>query len=213
MTQTVSTILILSVILNFLVLGSSNLKSSIRAVAMQGFLLSLFPFALAGEPAPRLVLLVLVSATVKGLLIPGMLIRALREVHIRQEAEPYVGLLHSVLLCAIGTGLALLYADRLPLVPAHRGLLIVPAALSTLLAGFLLLTTRRKAITQVIGYLTVENGIFVFAQLLHEAMPFLVEAGVLLDLLVGIFVMGIVMNHIQREYSSLDTERLSELRD
>ena len=60
----------------------------------------------------------------------------------------------------------------------------------------------------------LENGIFVFAQLLHEAMPFLVEVGVLLDMVVGIFVMGIVMNHIQREFfSSLDTERLSKLRD
>ncbi len=89
----------------------------------------------------------------------------------------------------------------------------MPVALSTLFAGFLLLTTRRKAISQVTGYLILENGIFVFAQLLHEAMPTLVEVGVLLDLLVGIFVMGIVMNHIQREFGSLDTERLSELRD
>ena len=51
------------------------------------------------------------------------------------------------------------------------------------------------------------------AQLLHEAMPFMVEVGVLLDLIVGIFVMGIVMNHIQRDFESLDTDRLSELRD
>lgn len=213
MTQTVSTILILSVILNFLALGSSNLKSCIRAAAFQGFLLSMFPLAFAHTASARLLLLVTVSAAVKAVLIPATLFRALREVHIRHEVEPYLGLVPSVLLCAIGTGLALLFADRLPLSGEHRGLLILPAALSTFLTGFLLLTTRRKAISQVIGYLTLENGIFVFAQLLHEAMPFLVEVGVLLDLIVGIFVMGIVMNHIQREYSSLDTERLSELRD
>jgi hydrogenase-4 component E len=189
------------------------LKSCIRAVAIQGFLLSIFPLALAGAPTVRLLLLVIVSATVKSILIPATLFRALREVHIKQEVEPYLGQVPAVLLCAIGTGLALLFADQLPLAAEHRELLIVPVALSTLLTGFLLLTTRRKAITQVIGYLTLENGIFVFAQLLHEAMPFLVEVGVMLDLIVGIFVMGIVMNHIQREYSSLDTERLSELRD
>jgi hydrogenase-4 component E len=80
-------------------------------------------------------------------------------------------------------------------------------------SGFLLLTTRRKAISQVTGYLILENGSFVFAQLLHESMPLLVEVGVLLDLIVGIFVMGIVINHIQREFSSLDTERLAELKD
>ena len=69
------------------------------------------------------------------------------------------------------------------------------------------------AITQVTGYLILENGIFVFAQLLHDAMPFVVEVGVMLDLVVGIFVMGIVINHIQREFSSVDTEQLAELRD
>ena len=142
-----------------------------------------------------------------------MLFRALREVHIRHEVEPYLGLVPSVLLCAVGTGLTVLFADNLPLAPEHHDLLVVPAALSTMFAGFLLLTTRRKALSQVTGYLILENGIFVFAQLLHESMPLLVEVGVLLDLIVGIFVMGIVINHIQREFSSLDTERLAELRD
>ena len=158
----------------------------------------------------RLVLLVVVSASVKGFLIPFTLIRALRDVHIQHEVEPYLGFVPSVLLCAIGTGLALLFAGQFPLAVEHRGLLVVPTALSTFLAGFLLLTTRRKAISQVIGCLILENGIFVFAQLLHEAMPFLAEVGILLDLIVGIFVMGIVMNHIQREFSSLNTR--SDLR-
>ena len=82
---------------------------------------------------------------------------------------------------------------------------------SQLLAGFLVLTTRRKAISQVTGYLMLENGIYVFGLLLYQSMA--VEVGVLLDLVVGIFVMGIVLNHIQREFSSLDTERLSRLRE
>jgi len=72
--------------------------------------------------------------------------------------------------------------------------------------------TRRKAITQVLGYLVLENGIFIFGILLAEAMPMMVEAGVLLDLLVGVFVMGIVMNQINREFSTLNTERLSALK-
>ena len=77
----------------------------------------------------------------------------------------------------------------------------------------LILTTRRKAITQVVGYLVLENGIFVMGLALLEAMPLLVEAGVLLDLFVGIFVMGIIINHISREFSSMDTARLSSLKE
>jgi hydrogenase-4 component E len=95
----------------------------------------------------------------------------------------------------------------------HAGILTVPASLATVLTGFLVLTTRRKAITQVVGYLTLENGIFVFGLTLAEAIPFLVEIGVLLDLFVAVFVMGIIMDHIQREFSSLSTEHLTSLRE
>jgi hydrogenase-4 component E len=65
----------------------------------------------------------------------------------------------------------------------------------------------------VIGYLVLENGIFIFGMLLSKAMPVLVEAGVLLDLLVGVFVMAIVINHISREFSSIDTSRLRKLKE
>ena len=70
-------------------------------------------------------------------------------------------------------------------------------AVATVWTGFLLLTTRRKAIMQVLGYLLLENGIFMFGLLLLEAIPFLVEIGVLLDLFTAVFVMGIIINHLQ----------------
>jgi hydrogenase-4 component E len=210
--QTAASLLILAVVMNFLAVGTTSLRSCIRAVAIQGFLVSVFALFFTGVTV-RLALLVAVAAAIKALVIPSMLFRALREVHIKHEVEPYLGLVPSVLLCAVGTGMTVVFADYLPLTRAHHDLLVVPAALSTMFAGFLLLTTRRKAISQVTGYLVLENGIFVFAQLLHESMPLLVEVGVLLDLIVGIFVMGIVINHIQREFSSLDTERLAELKD
>jgi hydrogenase-4 component E len=127
--------------------------------------------------------------------------------------EPFVGFVPSLFLCALGTGLATLFAGSLPLAPEHRGTLLVPASLATILSGFLVLTTRKKAITQVVGYLMLENGVFIFGQLLIDAMPFMVETGVLLDLFVGIFVMGIVINHIREEFSSLDTEHLAALKD
>jgi hydrogenase-4 component E len=213
MAQLAASVLILVVLMNFLALGTSSLRACIRAVALQGALVSVFPLLFSERPTMRLFILLAVACTIKAIAIPSMLLRALREVHIRREVEPYLGLVPSVLLCAVGTGLTVLFADHLPLAPEHRELLVVPVSLATLFAGFLLLTTRKKAISQVTGYLVLENGIFVFAQLLHDAMPFVVEVGILLDLVVGIFVMGIVINHIQREFSSLDTERLSELRD
>ncbi len=204
-------VLILVLLTNFFILGTANLRSAIHGVALQGLLLGLLPLFVESEATLRLVLLVLATTAVKGAVIPSLLLKALRDVHIRHEIEPYLGFVPTLFLCALGTASALLFADLLPLASADRIGLFVPASLATLFAGFLGLTTRRKAISQVAGYLVIENGIYIFGLLLYQSM--IVEVGVLLDLLVAIFVMGIVLNHIQREFSSLDTERLSRLRE
>jgi len=99
------------------------------------------------------------------------------------------------------------------LIEIHQGSLAIPCSLATLATGFLMLITRRKALTQALGYLILENGIYVFGVLLAEAMPFMVEAGVLLDLLVAIFIMGIMVNQISRTFSSLNMQNLSSLRE
>jgi hydrogenase-4 component E len=117
------------------------------------------------------------------------------------------------LLGAVGSGLAIVFSDTLPLAEQHADLLLVPASLATVWTGFLLLTTRKKAIMQVLGFLILENGIFLFGLLLLEAMPFLVEVGVLLDLFTGVFVMGIIVHHISREFPSISTKHLEELKE
>jgi hydrogenase-4 component E len=101
----------------------------------------------------------------------------------------------------------------LPLPPAVASTLLVPAALATLLAGLLVLVSRSKAIAQVLGYLLVENGIFIFGLSLMRDMPLLMELGVLLDLFVAVFLMGIVVHHISREFDHLDTRELTALKD
>ena len=103
----------------------------------------------------------------------------MREAEIQREVEPVVGFCRSLLLGAVGDRAgASLFAGRAAAAPSDAcAPLLVPASLATVLAGFLLLTTRRKAIMQVLGYLVLENGIFLFGLLLVEAMPFLVEIG------------------------------------
>jgi len=206
-------LLVLVILMNFLALGASAMRVCIRAAALQGAVLSVLPLLAHRQPGWNAILMALGAAALKGILIPGLLHKAMRDVHVSHEVEPYVGFVPSLFLGAGGTALALLFAGGLPLAPEHVGSLIVPASLATIFSGFLLLTTRRKAITQVVGYLILENGVFVFGLLLIEAMPFLVEVGVLLDLFVAIFIMGIVLNHIRREFSSLDTEHLADLRE
>lgn len=203
----------LIVLTNFTMVATSRINKAIQTAVVQGVLLGLLPLAMGLGGRIHILLMVAAAITVKGWLIPYLFRRAMRKVRIHREVAPYVGFTASLVLCALGTGLALLLASNLPLAPGSDLGLFVPAALSTLLTGFILLITRRKALTQVVGYLVLENGIYLFGLMLVEEMPLLVETGILLDLFVGIFVMGIVINHITAAFDSMDTGHLAELKD
>jgi hydrogenase-4 component E len=206
-------LLVVVLLLNFVALGSSRIRVVIRTVAAQGVLLGAMPLLARGDLGAASILLALPPIVLKGVVIPSMLLRAMRASEIKREVEPVVGLAPSLVLGALATTLAVAFSERLPLLESHAGGLVVPASLSTVLVGFLFLTTRLKAISQVLGYLVLENGIFIFGLLLAEAMPLLLEIGVLLDLVVAVFVMGIIIDHISREFSSIDTHHLSALRE
>lgn len=205
-------LLVLVLLINFILLGTSRLIFSVRAVAVQGVILGILP-GLIHSFSWHLVAITIVIVAVKGFVIPLMLIRAIRSAEIKREIEPFLGYVPTLLFGALFTALSFGFAGRLPMLPEHHGYMFVPASIATLMTGFLVLTTRRKAISQVIGYLVLENGIFIFGLLLAEAMPIMVEAGALLDLLVGTFVMGIVINQISREFSSMDTSLLTSLKE
>jgi len=213
MSSLLSSLVAALLLVNLVTLGMSRIASVVRAVALQGLLLGALTIASHGSLSNRVLVLALASIVLKGWLIPAILFRALRQVAITREVEPSLGLLPSLLLGALATALAVAASSRLPLAETRLAPLLIPASLATVAVGFILITTRRKAISQVLGYLVLENGIFIFGLLLVEAMPFLVEAGVLLDLFVGIFVLSIILHHINREFASLDTRRMSLLKE
>ncbi len=206
---------ILVVVIDLFLLASSRLGAIIRAAAAQGALLSVLALALPrGEAHVGHVLALSLGAlVVKGALIPWLLTWAIREASIRREVEPIVGFVPSLVAGAVGVAAAFALSAHLPLPTGAPHAYVVPTALSTVWTGLLLVVSRRKAVTQVIGFLVLENGVFVFGLLLSEFMPTMVEAGVLLDLFAAVFVMGIVIFDINREFSSLNTEKLSTLRD
>jgi hydrogenase-4 component E len=205
-------VLVLILLLNLFVLGASRIRTTILVVAFQGVLLGLLPPTIHTAIGWREGVVSLGALALKGVIIPRMLLRAMADLPIRREVEPMVGFRASLVLGALATGAALFLTTLMPVMdPAAR--LVIATSLATVLTGFLLLMTRRKAITQVLGYLMLENGIYIFGVLLLQATPFLVEVGVLLDLFVAIFVMGIIINHISREFTSISTDRLTALKD
>jgi len=214
-------LLVTVVLLNFFLLGTGRLKAIIYCVAVQGVVLGIiYPLAHqatheSGASVVSLRLLALSAAMIliKGIVMPQMLTYAMREASVEWKIDPYVGVTASLLLGALGTGLVMALAATLPLREEHGSQLLVSASLSTVLTGFLILTMRREALTQVAGYLVLENGIFIFGLLLVQAMPALVEIGVLLDLFVGVFVMGIIIHHVNRQFPASTSDHLSALRE
>ncbi|MBI3447530.1 MAG: hydrogenase [Acidobacteria bacterium] len=199
--------------LNLLALASQRLPSIIRFAAAQGMILGILPLMMEHELRLLVCLVAVATVGIKGFVIPALLTRALRKANIDREIAPLLGFIPSLLLGTVATTGAVVLGGALPLLPEHARLLLVPGALSTVVCGCLMLVGRSKAIGQVCGYLLLENGIYLFGMLLLEATPLLVEAGILLDLTVGVFIIGIIVDRIQREFDTLDTRKLSVLRE
>ena len=213
MTPWLDTLMVLLVFTNLRVLGSSRMGACIRTVAAQGFLLGLLPLlAHPDRIAPRIMFLSGMSVALKAIGFPWLLFRALRGAKVRREMEPYVGYSLSLLVGVAAFALSLWIGSQLPLPNRAVSPLLVPVAFSTMLVGLFVIVSRRKALSQVLGYLMFENGIYAFGVGVAYEAPLLVELGVLLDVFVAVFVMGILIFHISREFDRLDTERLSSLR-
>jgi hydrogenase-4 component E len=212
-TDWLDTLVVFVVLVNLRLLGTSRLVSCIRIVAIQGILLGLLPiFSHGGDLTVRVVLQVAVSTALKGIVFPLLLTRAVREAGVRRELEPIIGYTPSLLAGGALLALALWLGTRLPVPDAAVSSRLVPVALFTMLCGLFMIVARRKAITQVLGYLALENGIYAVGLALAEREPLLVEMGILLDAFVAVFVMGIMIYHINREFDHIDADKLSTLR-
>jgi hydrogenase-4 component E len=208
------TVLVLLILTNLYMLGSSRISACIGAVAGQAVLLGIVSLlAQRGDVGPRLLLLAGAGTAIKAGLLPWLLRRAARAAGVQSEDEPFIGFTTSLLLGLGLLGAALHVAGQLLLPGADGTSFLVPVALFTMLVGLLLIVGRRKAVMQTLGYLAMENGIYAFGLAFAVEEPLLVEVGVLLDVFVAVFVMGIAIHHISREFDHIDTDRLSALKD
>jgi hydrogenase-4 component E len=205
-------ILVFLVLTNLLLLGTGRISASIRIVAAQGVALSVLPLLIHAHGFGfRALLLAGVTAGLKGYLFPRMLNKAQRQASVRYEAAPFLSFSTSIMLGVASSGVAMWIGGALKL-PEIESPLVVPAALSTLFIGLLLIIARKKALSQVLGYVVLGNGIYVFGIVLSQDEPLLVELGVLLDVFVAVFLMGIAIFHISREFDHIDVDQMTTLK-
>jgi hydrogenase-4 component E len=201
MTSWVDVICIVVVFLSLIILSNYRVGAMIRIFAVQSFVLSLLPFFLhASSISSRDIIISFGTMILKVALVPSILFWAIRHVSMRSEIKPILGFGSSIILGAILIAGAFWVSLSLKLPGKPVSDLILPCSLSTVLLGFMIMVTRTRAVTQVLGYLILENGIFLFAVSLIDVIPVLIEIGILLDIFVAVFIMAIVVNHINEEF-------------
>ncbi|MGE5707242.1 MAG: hydrogenase [Bacteroidota bacterium] len=207
-------ILVLLILSNLVLAGSSRVWKCIRILAVQGILLGLLILIThAGHLSPHILLLAAGNVLVKAVLFPWLLVRAVQKADVNQAIPASISYGWSLLLATMLLPLSLWLGARLPLPDPVSSPLIVPVALYTIFVGLFLFASRKKAITQVLSYLVLENGITLFGLALIVEVPFLIELGILLDLLGAVFVMGLALSSINQSFDTIDSSKLSTLKE
>jgi len=207
-------LVIILVVSNFYLLSTSRLRALIRVAAFQGVVLGLLPFITQARYfSQHTIILGIGGMAIKGFIIPALLFRALRGVEAYREEKPVVGYTGSIALGILFAASSFWIGSAIPASNLFPFPIMVSLAIFLAASGLFLIIARSQALSQVIGYLILENSIFVFGISLSAEQSFLVEMGALLDLLVGVFIMGVVMYHINREFDSINTEELEALKE
>jgi hydrogenase-4 component E len=207
-------ICVLLVLSCLVLLGSSRLRIAIRVVAIQGLLLGTLPVLRSGGGVVTAIwILGLSSIVCKGIVLPWLMTVCLRHSNTTREIEPFIGFGTSILCGVLLLGLSLWLTVRLEPAQAEATPMVLTSALFLVLVGLFLMVTRRKAITQSLAYLVMENGVYAVGVSMSLDFPFVVELGIMLDVFVGVFLMSNLLFHIDRQFDHLDVDKLTELSD
>ena len=210
-----SLIAIASLLLSFVMLGSRWLRHYLYAFAVQSWLIAILS-ASVGYYAnfPELYLIAILTFLFRGLLLPYLLLRIVRRLSVPRELHEILRPSSSLVVGALGVVFALAVAHNISAELSLAGTIAVLALtvmLSMKLIGFLMLSVRHEAISQILGLLLLENGVFLGAQILVPGMPLLIEIVILFDLLIVVACFGVLVRYLLTHVgttSSLELKRL-----
>lgn len=191
---------------------ANRLMTYIKVLAFQGILLFFVVFIQLTEINTfNLVLILLETIVFKSLAVPIFLTYLLRRNQITREAEPFVPNFVSLVITTLIVVITILISSSIE--DTHVDKIFFVVALSTLFFGLYLIATRRKIITHVMGYMVIENGVFVLSLAIGNEMPMLVNLGIMLDIFASVLILGILFNKIGDVFKDVDVEQLNNLKD
>ena len=195
---------------------TSRLEAYIKMFVAQGIIFSamiLMDYGALGNI--NFIFLILETLVVKTVVVPSILFKVVRKYNVYREVEPYIPNFYSIVITTVIFVLGFIisyysvkYAPNIK--PLHFAV-----SVSTVMAGLFIIMTRKKIITHIMGYMFVENGIFLLSLSVAKEMPLIVNMGVLLDIFIGVFLLVLVYKNIKStfEFEKISIDQLSELRD
>jgi hydrogenase-4 component E len=197
----------------YLMVGQRALIMAIRLYGFQSLLLGALAATIAVSASrPELFVTAAITIVLKAMLIPWFLMRLIDRIGIHREIEPFLNVPTSLLVClgltVVGYRVSTGFPEGGQGVSHH----LIGVALSMLLIGLFLMVTRKKAITQILALLTIENAVFLVAIGVTPGMPLVVELGIAFDVIVAVLLLGILVRRIVDRFESMDVSRLSKLK-
>jgi hydrogenase-4 component E len=211
--QWVTLMAALMIVVQLLLVVENMLLTSIRLYAIQSLFLACIAGTIAySNNATDVYVVAVLTVIGKVIFLPWLLNRQVRRIQIMEEIQPLFNGPTSMLMCGALTLLGYIIAR--PFTTLERlGNNTLAIAITLVLTGFFLMFNRRKAITQVLALLTMENGVMLAAiALTSYGMPLVVEFGIFFDVLVGVMILGILVYRIRETFASMDTSKLNQLR-
>lgn len=197
-----------------LTLWRQSLVASLKALSLQGVGLGAVAIVLGAHRRDLVLVLVgVLVLLIKGVAVPLLITRVVEHEHPGREASPLINIPASL----VGAGLLTLLAFgatrglvSLIATPAAR---LIPFGIATMLIGFFAMVVRRRAVSQIVGLLTIDNGIALTAFLATSGVPLVVELGVTLDVLLAVAVLRVLAGHLHRQFNIQDLDQLRDLHD
>jgi hydrogenase-4 component E len=204
--------LIIFIISLFYVSIANRIITYVRVLALQGFILFGVTFLqLKDIQTWNLVLIMLETIVFKAVAVPLFLSYLIKRNKLTRETEPYLPHFLSLIIVTMIVVITVLLANSIQ--DTHLDKIFFIVSLSTLFTGLYFIASRKKIITHVMGYLMIENGVFVLSLAVGNEMPNLVNLGIMLDVFGSVLILGIFLNKIGDVFKAVDVDQLSNLKD
>jgi hydrogenase-4 component E len=208
----IDVLLITFIITLFYMAIANRMLTYLKVLAFQGVLLFVVVFLQLQEINPvNLALILLETIVFKSVAVPLFMAYVLKRNNITRESEPFLPNFVSLIITTFIVVVTILLANGINDTRLDKIFFVV--ALSSLFTGLYFIATRRKIITHVIGYLIIENGVFVLSLAVGNEMPMLVNLGIMLDIFASVLILGVFLNKIGDVFKDIDVNQLTNLKD